>query len=75
MVKLTLVRNGTPMRIVLADEQEGVANIVVQFTSTYRLFTNISDDSFTPTCLMAKGDKVHLLMQILLIMMMMMNIA
>jgi hypothetical protein len=43
-----------------SDEEEGVANIAVQSTSLSRLFTNLTDDSFTPTCLMAKGDKVHL---------------
>jgi hypothetical protein len=43
-----------------SSDEEGVANIVVQSTSTSRLFTNLSDDSFTPICLMAKGDKVHL---------------
>jgi hypothetical protein len=37
-----------------------VANIAIQSTSTSRLFTNVSDDSCTPTCLMTKGDKVHL---------------
>jgi hypothetical protein len=42
------------------EEDEEVANIVIQSTSSSRLFTNLSDDSFTPTCLMAKGDKVHL---------------
>jgi hypothetical protein len=42
------------------EEEEEVANIAIQSTSTSRLFTNLSDDSYTPTCLMAKGDKVHL---------------
>jgi hypothetical protein len=42
------------------EEEEGVANIAVQSTSLSQLFTNLFDDSFTPTCLMAKGDKVHL---------------
>jgi hypothetical protein len=37
-----------------------VANIAIQSTSTSQLFTNLHDDSYTPTCLMAKGDKVHL---------------
>jgi hypothetical protein len=37
-----------------------VANIVIQSTSSSQLFTNLHDDSYTPTCLMAKGDKVHL---------------
>jgi hypothetical protein len=37
-----------------------VANITIQTTSTSQLFTNVSDDSYTPTCLMAKGDKVNL---------------
>jgi hypothetical protein len=37
-----------------------VANIAIQSTLTSHLFTNVSDDSCTPTCLMAKGDKVHL---------------
>jgi hypothetical protein len=37
-----------------------VANIAIQSTSTSQLFTDVSDDSWTPTCLMAKGDKVHL---------------
>jgi hypothetical protein len=43
-----------------SEEEEEVANIAIQSTSTSRLFTNLSDDSYTPTCLMAKGDKVHL---------------
>jgi hypothetical protein len=61
MVKLTLVKNGTPMRRVLDRmKKKGVANIAVQSTSLSRLFTNLTDDSFTPTCLMAKGDKVNL---------------
>jgi chromosome segregation ATPase len=37
-----------------------VANIAIQSTLTSQLFTNLHDDSYTPTCLMAKGDKVHL---------------
>jgi hypothetical protein len=38
-----------------------VASIAIQrSTSTPRLFTNRTDDFETPTCLMAKGDKVHL---------------
>jgi hypothetical protein len=37
-----------------------VANIAIQSTSTSQLFIDVSDDSWTPTCLMAKGDKVHL---------------
>jgi hypothetical protein len=37
-----------------------VANIAIQCTSTSRLFTNLSNDSYTPTCLTTKGDKVHL---------------
>jgi hypothetical protein len=37
-----------------------VANVVIQSTSSSQLFTNLHDDSYTPTCLMAKGDKVHL---------------
>jgi hypothetical protein len=37
-----------------------VANIAIQSTSTSQLFTNLSNDSYTPTCLMAKGDKVTL---------------
>jgi hypothetical protein len=43
-----------------SEEEEEVENIAIQSTSTSRLFTNLSDDSYTPTCLMAKGDKVHL---------------
>jgi hypothetical protein len=43
-----------------SEEEEEVANITIQSTSTTRLFTDLSDDSCTPTCLMAKGDKVHL---------------
>jgi hypothetical protein len=37
-----------------------VANIAIQSTSTSQLFTNLHDDSYTPTCLMGKEDKVHL---------------
>jgi len=37
-----------------------VANIDVQSTSTSRLLTNLSDDSFTHTCLMTKLDNVYL---------------
>jgi hypothetical protein len=36
-----------------------VANITIQSTSSSQLFTNLHDDSYTPTCLMAKGDKVY----------------
>ena len=43
-----------------SEEEEEVANIAIQSTSTSQLFTDVSDDSWTPTCLMAKGDKVHL---------------
>jgi hypothetical protein len=43
-----------------SSSEEEVANIAIQSTSTSRLFTNLSDDSYTPTCLMAKGDEVHL---------------
>jgi hypothetical protein len=43
-----------------SEEEEEVANIAIQSTSTSQLFSNLSDDSYTPTCLMAKGDKVHL---------------
>jgi hypothetical protein len=43
-----------------SKEEEEVANIAIQSTSSSQLFTNIHDDSYTPTCLMAKGDKVHL---------------
>jgi hypothetical protein len=43
-----------------SEEGEEVANITIQTTSTSQLFTNLSDDSYTPTCLMAKGDKVNL---------------
>jgi hypothetical protein len=38
-----------------------VANIAIQSTSTSQLFTNLHDDTYTPTCLMAKEDKVHLI--------------
>jgi hypothetical protein len=43
-------------------EEEGMANVAIQNSSSTRcLFTNLSNDnSFTPMCLMAKGDKVHL---------------
>jgi hypothetical protein len=34
--------------------------MAIQSTSSSRLFANLPDVSFTPTCLMAKGDKVHL---------------
>jgi hypothetical protein len=38
-----------------------VASIAIQrSTSTSRPFTNLTDDIDTPTCLMAKGEKVHL---------------
>ena len=37
-----------------------VANVAIQSTSSAQLFTNIQDDSYTPTCFMAKGDKVTL---------------
>jgi hypothetical protein len=43
-----------------SKEEEEVANITIQSTSSSQLFTNLHDDSYTPTCLMAKGDKVHL---------------
>jgi hypothetical protein len=43
-----------------SEEEEEVANIAIQSTSSSQLFTNLHDDSYTPTCLMAKGDKVHL---------------
>jgi hypothetical protein len=44
-----------------SDEEERVVNIANQSTSMSRLFTNLSDDDFfTPTCFMAKGDKVKL---------------
>jgi chromosome segregation ATPase len=37
-----------------------VANVAIQSTSSSQLFTNLHDNFYTPTCLMAKGDKVHL---------------
>jgi hypothetical protein len=37
-----------------------VANVAIQSTSTSQLFTNLFDDSYTPTCLMEKGYKVTL---------------
>jgi hypothetical protein len=43
-----------------SEEEEEVANIAIQSTSSSQLFANLHDDSYTPTCLMAKGDKVHL---------------
>jgi hypothetical protein len=43
-----------------SEEEEEVANVAIQSTSTSQLLTNLSDDSYTPTCLMAKGDKVTL---------------
>jgi hypothetical protein len=43
-----------------SKEEEEVANIAIQSTSTSRFFTNLSNNSCTPSCLMAKGDKVHL---------------
>jgi hypothetical protein len=44
-----------------SSDKEGVANIAIESTSTSWLFTNLfNDDSFTPTCLLAKGDKVKL---------------
>jgi hypothetical protein len=43
-----------------SEEEEEVANVAIQSTSTSQLFTNLFDDSYTPTCLMAKGDKVTL---------------
>jgi hypothetical protein len=42
------------------EEEEEVANVAIQSTSTSQLFTNLSDDPYTPTCLKAKGDKVTL---------------
>jgi hypothetical protein len=40
---------------------EGVASVAIhQSTSTPRLFTNLTDDIDTPTCLMAKVEKAHL---------------
>src|SRR6187455_3286294 len=43
-----------------SEEEEVVANVAIQSTSSAQLFTNLQDDSYTPTCLMAKGDKVTL---------------
>jgi hypothetical protein len=43
-----------------SEEEEEVANIAIQSISTSQLFTNLSDDSYTPTCLMAKGNNVNL---------------
>jgi hypothetical protein len=43
-----------------SSSEEEVANVAIQSTSTSQLFTNLSNDSYTPTCLMAKGDKVTL---------------
>jgi hypothetical protein len=43
-----------------SEEEEEVANIAIQSTSSSQLFTNLHNDSYTPTCLMAKGDKVTL---------------
>jgi hypothetical protein len=43
-----------------SEEEEVVANVTIQSTSCSQLFTNLHDDSYTPTCLMAKGDKVTL---------------
>ena len=43
-----------------SEEEEEVANVAIQSTSTSQLFTNLSEDSYTPTCLMTKGDKVTL---------------
>jgi hypothetical protein len=43
-----------------SEEEEVVANVAIQSTSSSQLFTNLHDDSYTPTCLMAKGDKVTL---------------
>jgi hypothetical protein len=43
-----------------SEEEEEVANIAIQSTSSSQLFTNLHDDSYTPTCLMTKEDKVHL---------------
>jgi hypothetical protein len=44
-----------------SEEEEVVANVAIQSTSSSQLFTNLHDDSYTPTCLMAKGDKITLL--------------
>jgi hypothetical protein len=52
-----------------SEEEEEVANIAIQSTSSSQLFTNLHDDSYTQTCLMAKGDKVHLFNMTLLMMM------
>ena len=43
-----------------SEEEEVVANVAIQSTSSSQLFTNLQDDSYTPTCVMAKGDKVTL---------------
>jgi hypothetical protein len=37
-----------------SEEEEEVANVAIQSTSTSQLFTNLFDDSYTPTCLMEK---------------------
>src|SRR5579859_320608 len=43
-----------------SSEDEGVASIAIQEpSSTPRLFTNLTDDYYTPTCFMAKGAKVY----------------
>jgi hypothetical protein len=47
------------------EEEEEVANVAIQSTSTSQLFTNLFDDSYTPTCLMAKGYKVTIEEEIL----------
>jgi hypothetical protein len=45
-----------------SSKEEGMVNVAIQNSSSTRcLFTNLSNnDSFTPMCLMSKGDKVHL---------------
>jgi hypothetical protein len=58
-----------------SKEEEEVANIAIQSSSTSRFFTDLCDDSCTPSCLMAKGDKVHLFDVDFKMMMLMINLA
>jgi hypothetical protein len=43
-----------------SSEDEGIASIAIQRpSSTPPLFTNLTDEYYSPTCLMAKGDKIY----------------
>jgi hypothetical protein len=48
------------MRIVLTQTKKKGWQTLLSKTLMSCLFNNLSNDSFTPTCLVVKGDKVHL---------------